>query len=99
MNTRTNRVLVSIAAVLFGALGGNGAAAQETPTHSRGAAETADTVLALAEEWLDAWNSLDPERMLQFYDEDLLYYWQGRPMTLEQFEQALHEYIIPELRP
>jgi uncharacterized protein (TIGR02246 family) len=55
----------------------------------------ADTVLTLAREWLDAWNELDADRMLQFYDEDLLYYWRGRPMTYEQFEAAVYEHIIP----
>jgi uncharacterized protein (TIGR02246 family) len=80
---------------LTGATGGSGAVARTMPAGTGGAAETAETLLALAEEWLDSWNALDPERMLQFYDEDLLYYWKGRPMTLGQFESALHEYIIP----
>ena len=68
---------------------------ETTASEVEGEVAPADTVLALAEEWLDAWNELDADRMLQFYDEDLLYYWRGRPMTYEQFKGALYEFIIP----
>lgn len=95
MDARRKCTLVLIAALVLGGLGISGGSAQTAASETEAEAAIADTALDLSREWLDAWNELDADRMLQFYDEELLYYWKGRPMTYEQFKGALLEYIIP----
>ena len=67
----------------------------QAPVSNSVEAAVADTVLSLAEAWVEAWNELNAERMLQLHSEDLQYYWRGRPMSYEVFQRALREDIIP----
>lgn len=56
----------------------------------------ADTVLALAERWMAAWNEMDTERILAILGEDLQYYYLGERMDSRAvFERVLREEILP----
>ena len=51
--------------------------------------------LEVAENWNDAWNGvIDIDRMMSLHHEDLQYYWHGKPMTYNGFEEVLRKYVI-----
>jgi hypothetical protein len=54
----------------------------------------ADSIIALGVEWTEAWNELDPERLLRLPAEDLLYGWRSGFMTRESCQHVLREYIV-----
>ena len=59
----------------------------------------ASTVLGLTEAYLDAWESLDKDRILSFHSEDIRYYWLGKGAinSNQAFERLLDE-ILPGIK-
>lgn len=95
MTMRSHWTPLVVLTILLGALGAGEVSAQATLS-SEDEAAIADTVLALTEAFNAAWQEMDPEHILQFYNDDLQYYWMGTQMaSLEAFEGALHAYILP----
>jgi hypothetical protein len=69
-----------------------GAQEQQDPS---GTADSELEILAVAEAWIQAWNERDMGSMSQLHDDDLLYYWRGRPRGYETFMGELRDYIFP----
>lgn len=78
-----------------------GVGAQETSAQlsARQEAAIADTILDLTERFNAAWHRLDPDEILDFYGDDLQYYWMGtRIPSREVFARVLREDILPRTR-
>lgn len=51
--------------------------------------------IEVAKNWNDAWNGeIDIDRMMSLHHKGLQYYWHGKPLTYQGFEEVLKKYII-----
>lgn len=59
----------------------------------------ASTVLGLTEAYLDAWESLDKDRILSFHSDDIRYYWLGKGTISSNSDFArLLDQILPGIK-
>jgi hypothetical protein len=51
--------------------------------------------IEVVENWNDAWNGeIDIDRMMSLHHKELQYYWHGKPVTFDGFEEVLKNYIM-----
>lgn len=92
---RSVRILFIVHVLLGAAIGAGEASAQSTSSPEEEKAIT-DTALTLTEVFNEAWQEMDPERILTFYSDDLQYYRMGtHTSSRAAFEHALDTFILP----
>lgn len=88
----TSRIIATIAIIISCGLvlgcGGESNSPQLTPEQE---SAIADSVRSLTEETLATWNELNPEPYLDYYSEDLHFYYQGSHLPRNKFEEVVRK--------
>ena len=99
MNIRIGRELLLITMLLLGMTGARHVFAQTSQSEHKQDSAIADTVLALTNEYVVAWESLNQEDILRFHSDDIQYYWMGTgSVTSNAAFAGLLKMILPTLR-
>ena len=99
MNVLVGREMLVIALLLLGLTAHRGAFAQTSQSAPQEAVAVSDTVLALTKSYVEAWESLDQERILRFHSDDVQYYWMGSgSVTSNTAFAGLLGMILPRLK-